>query len=134
MEDHPRRSEVDTQTCNRAYRNTQPRLRLREHPERDAKRERTIVNQRTQYHEGDIAQPFSMRRLMADLKSVEPVHQPSSARRNEEGGNSRGIWVGMRTDDQCLQDTCVNHKANRANRAEAQKLIQGTTLGGAICK
>lgn len=75
-----------------------------------------------------------MRRLMPDFKGVASVHQPRSAHRNEEGHNSSGIRVDVRTDDEHMKDAGVYNKADRANHTEAQKLIQGSTLGGASCK
>lgn len=79
-------------------------------------------------------QPFDMRRLIVDFKGKASVHQPGRARRGEERWNSCGVRVGVRTDDERLKDAGVYHEADRANHTEAQELIQGSTLGGAICK
>lgn len=75
-----------------------------------------------------------MRRLVADFEGKAAVHQPSSARRNKEGCESRDVGVGLDTDNERLQDAGVYHEADRANQAEAQKPVQDSTRGGAICR
>ena len=102
-EEHESRgSEVHSQACDRTNRNTQPELSVRQRPIADAKRERPVIHQRTQYHEGDIAQPFSVRRLMDHCKCVPPVQKPSPARGCEEGRDPGNIGADLSCDDERL--------------------------------
>lgn len=133
-EEQPRGREIDPQPGDRTHCNPQPRLRSREYPERDAERVCAVVHQCPQHHQSDVAQPFGVRRLMADCKDVVSVHQPSPARSSEEGRDSRGVEVRVCADDERLQDAGIYHEADRADHAKAQELIQGSACGGAICR
>ncbi len=75
-----------------------------------------------------------MRRSMANFKGVVSVHQPSPARRDEKGRDSRGVGVGVRTGDERLQDAGIDHEADRTDCAKTQELIQGSTCVGVICR